>query len=377
MQKHIQPKEEKGGKGTIDYVFLGITTVLVVIGLFVFFSASLGVLAKSQSEFYQILISQIALGFVGGAILLFVCMRVPYTFWKKHAGKLLIAGILFTALVYVPHLGFSHGGARRWISVFGVSFQPVEILKIVFIIYFAAWLSWAKKKIDNPLFGILPLLCILGVMAAVLLFQPDTKSLILMSATGLGMLFLSGTPIKHLLGFGTAVIGIFLILAFSTPYLHKRVETFLNPSSDPTGSSYQLQQGLLAIGSGQMSGRGFGQSIQKFNYLPEPQGDSIFAIIGEEFGFIGCVIVVGLYMLFAMRGLWIARRSPDLFSGLLASGLVILITLQVFMNIASITGLFPLTGVPLVFMSQGGTSLAISLAAIGIILGISKYRHGN
>ena len=214
-------------------------------------------------------------------------------------------------------------------------------------------------------------------MAAGLLFQPDTKSLILMAATGIGMLFLSGTPIKHILGFGAIVVGVFLILAFSTPYLHKRIETFLNPSSDPTGSSYQLQQGLIAIGSGQVRGRGFGQSIQKFNYLPEPQGDSIFAVIGEEFGFIGCTIIVLLYMLFAMRGLWIARRSPDLFSGLLAAGLVILITLQVFMNIASITGLFPLTGVPLVFMSQGGTSLAISLGVIGIILGISKYRHGN
>ena len=374
-QQRLEQRKETRGK--IDYVFLVITVSLVILGLFAFFSASLGVLAKNQGEFYQILISQIGLGFIGGAIALFVCMRIPYTWWKKHAGKLLVGGILFTALVYVPHLGFSHGGARRWIGFAGISFQPVEFLKIVFIVYFAAWLSWAKRKIDNPLFGILPLLAILGVIAGVLLFQPDTKSLILMTATGLLMLFLSGTPIKHLLGFGAIVIGVFLILAFSTPYLHKRVETFLNPSSDPTGSSYQLQQGLIAIGSGQVRGRGFGQSIQKFNYLPEPQGDSIFAVIGEEFGFVGCTIIVLLYMLFAMRGLWIARRSPDLFSGLLAAGLVILITLQVFMNIASITGLFPLTGVPLVFMSQGGTSLAISLGAIGIILGISKYRHGN
>jgi cell division protein FtsW len=376
MQQHLQQKLEKK-KGGIDYIFFAITAILVVLGLFVFFSASLGVLAKNQGEFYQILISQLALGFVGGAVALVVAMRVPYTFWRKHAGKILIAAVLFTSLVYVPHLGFSHGGARRWISILGVSFQPVEFLKVAFIMYFAAWLSWAKKKADNPLFGILPLLVILGIMAAVLLFQPDTKSLILMAATGLGMLFLSGTPVKHLLGFGGIVVGVFLLLAFTTPYLQKRIQTFLHPSSDPTGSSYQLQQGLIAIGSGQVRGRGFGQSIQKFNYLPEPQGDSIFAVIGEELGFIGSVIVVALYMLFAMRGLWIARRSPDLFSGLLAAGLVILITLQVFMNIASIIGLFPLTGVPLVFMSQGGTSLAISLGAIGIILGISKHRHGN
>jgi cell division protein FtsW len=167
---------------------------------------------------------------------------------------------------------------------------------------------------------------------------------------------------------------VFVTLAFTTPYLHQRVETFLHPANDPTGSSYQLQQSLIAIGSGEVRGRGFGQSIQKFNYLPEPQGDSIFAVIGEEFGFIGSALIVLLYILFAMRGLWIARRSADSFSGLLAAGLVILITLQAFMNIASIVGLFPLTGVPLVFMSQGGTSLMISLGAIGIILGISKER---
>ncbi len=361
-------------KKSIDYVFLTIASILVIIGIFVFFSASLGVLARDEGKFYQILISQIALGLVGGAIALYACTRIPYRFWRERSAVILIAGIGLTLLVFVPHLGFAHGGARRWVSIFGISFQPVEFLKIAFIIYLASWLSWAKKRIDNPLFGILPLFVIIGLVASVLVFQPDTKSLILMSATGLGMLFLSGTPIKHLLIFGGGTVVVFLLVAFNTPYLSSRINTFLHPANDPTGSSYQLQQSLIAIGSGQARGRGFGQSIQKFSYLPEPQGDSIFAVIGEEFGFLGTTIVVILYILFAMRGLWIARRAPDLFSGLLASGLVILISLQAFMNIASITGLFPLTGVPLVFMSQGGTSLLISLAAVGIILRISKER---
>ena len=361
-------------KKSIDYIFLTISSILVVVGIFAFFSASLGVLARSEATFYKILISQIALGLVCGAAALIVCTRIPYKFWRQHALVILISGILCTALVFVPGLGFTHGGARRWISLFGVSFQPVELLKIAFIIYLSAWLSWAKARIQSPLFGVLPLVVILGVIASVLVFQPDTKSLILMCATGLGMLFLSGTPLKHLLILGGVSVGLFIIVAFSTPYLRQRVETFINPASDPTGSSYQLQQSLIAIGSGGVQGRGFGQSIQKFSYLPEPQGDSIFAVIGEEFGFIGTTTVVILYILFAMRGLWIARRAPDSFSGLLASGLVILVTLQAFMNIASITGLFPLTGVPLVFMSQGGTSLLLSLASVGIILGISKER---
>ncbi len=364
-------------KKSIDYIFLTLSAILVVAGIFAFFSASLGVLARSESVFYQILISQIALGLVGGTIALIVCMRIPYKFWRKYAGVFLVAAIGLTALVFVPHLGFSHGGARRWISIFGISFQPVEFLKIAFVLYIAAWLSWAKKKVESPLYGILPLIIVLGIIASVLVFQPDTKSLILMSATGLSMLFLSGTPIKHLLILGGVVAIVFVAFAMHTPYLKERVATFLHPANDPTGSSYQLQQSLIAIGSGEVHGRGYGQSIQKFNYLPEPQGDSIFAVIGEEFGFVGSTIIVILYILFAMRGLWIARRAPDTFSGLLVAGLVILVALQAFMNIASIVGLFPLTGVPLVFMSQGGTSLLISLASVGIILGISRERKTN
>lgn len=368
-------ERKKAENHSIDFIFLTITAVIVVAGLFAFFSASLGVLARNQASFYSILLNQLVLGLGGGAVALYFGSRIPHAFWRKHATLILVGSIAATALVFIPGLGLSHGGARRWIALFGISFQPVELLKIGFIMYLAAWLSWAKKKVENPLFGVIPLVVILGIIAAVLLFQPDTKSLILMCGTGLIMLFLSGTPVKHLLILGGVAAGLFIIFALNTPYLAQRVSTFLNPANDPGGASYQLQQGLIAIGSGQMSGKGFGQSIQKFSYLPEPQGDSIFAVIGEEFGFIGTVTVVLLYLLFVMRGLWIARRAPDPFSGLLAAGLVILITLQSFMNIASITGLFPLTGVPLVFMSQGGTSLLISLGSIGIILGISKRRQ--
>ena len=364
----------KKEKASVDYIFLIIAFIIIFAGILAFFSASLGVLARNESKFYSTILSQTVLGLVGGLIAMYVFIKIPTTYLRKYATVILISSIILTALVFVPHLGFAHGGARRWVQIFGISFQPVEILKVAFVIYVSAWLSWVKKKVENPLFGILPVIVILAIIAGVLLLQPDTKSLILMATTGIAMLFLSGTPWKHLLMLGAVAIGVFLILAFTTPYLTKRVETFLHPANDPDGSSYQLQQSLIAIGSGKVTGRGFGQSIQKFSYLPEPQGDSIFAVIGEEVGFIGCTIIVILYILFAMRGLWIARRSPDAFSGLLASGLVILITLQSFMNIASITGLFPLTGVPLVFMSQGGTSLLISLATVGIILGISKNR---
>ena len=188
------------------------------------------------------------------------------------------------------------------------------------------------------------------------------------------MLFISNVPMKYILGIGISIcIGLFVLVSV-TPYLQKRVKTFINPAQDSQGSSYQIQQSLVAIGSGGIFGRGFGQSIQKFTYLPEPQGDSIFAVLGEELGFVGSVAVIILYGLFALRGLHIANRSPDLFSRLLVAGIVILITAQSFMNIASITGVFPLTGVPLVFMSHGGTSLMIYLMSIGIVLQISKFQ---
>ncbi len=351
-----------------------IACVIIFAGMLAFFSASLGVLARNEGKFYSTILSQTVLGLICGLCAMYIFARIPVLFLRKHATLILIGSICLTALVFVPHLGFAHGGARRWITLLGVSFQPVEVLKIGFVIYLSAWLSWAKKKVENPLFGILPVIVILGIIAGVLLLQPDTKSLILMASTGIAMLFLSGTPWKHLIMLGSVTVLVFIIFAIRTPYLAQRVSTFLNPANDPNGSSYQLQQSLIAIGSGKIGGRGFGQSIQKFSYLPEPQGDSIFAVIGEEVGFVGSTTIVLLYILFAMRGLWIARRSADAFSGLLAAGLVILITLQSFMNIASITGLFPLTGVPLVFMSQGGTSLLISLAAVGIILGISRER---
>jgi cell division protein FtsW len=248
-------------------------------------------------------------------------------------------------------------------------------LKFGFIIYFAAWLSWAKNKVQDFRFGMLPFGIMIAVIAFILLKQPDTKSFILITLTGVSMLFVSGTPVKYILGtiFGFAIL--LGSLVYFTPYLQARVKTFINPAQDGQGSSYQIQQSLIALGSGGVFGRGYGQSIQKFNYLPEPQGDSIFAVLGEEFGFVGTFITIFLYLLFLLRGFYIANRTSDYFSGLLVYGIVILITLQSFMHIASVTGVFPLTGVPLVFMSQGGTSLMVYLMAIGIVLHISKFQR--
>ncbi len=362
--------------GKSDKVFLYTVIILLVFGFFSFVSASFGVLAQNSAKFWSIVISQF-IGLVLGGILMYSFSRMDYKLWRKYAFYLFLISIGLTLLVFIPSISLEHGGARRWIDIGPISFQPVELLKISFVIYFAGWLSWVKGKAKQVRYGVLPLVAMLGIVAAILLQQPDTKSIILMFIASASMLILSGVPWKYVgIAFGIGVL-MFGVLAFTKPYLVKRITTFMDPSSDLQGASYQLQQSLIAIGSGGAFGRGYGQSIQKFTYLPEPQGDSIFAVIGEEFGFVGASFVIILYLIFGLRGLRIAYRAPDSFGRLLCAGIVILLLAQSFLNIASIIGLFPLTGVPLVFISHGGTSLMIAMAAVGIILNVSRYQLAN
>lgn len=364
-------------KKSVDRIFLGIVIALVVIGIAMFTSASLGILARSESKFYGVIFNQFVFGLVGGLVALYLGLRIPYKFWRKYSLVLFVLSIALTILVFVPGVGSSHGGANRWVNFLGVSFQPVEFLKISFVIYFAAWLSWAKERVRDFRFSILPLFILLSIIAIILLKQPDTKSLILIAVTGVTMLFVSGIPWKHILGILGIITIAFIILVSFKPYLKERVNTFLNPNQNGSSSSYQLQQSLIAVGSGGTFGRGLGQSIQKFNYLPEPQGDSIFAVIGEELGFVGAVLLIILYIAFALRGYRIGHYAQDSFSKLFVIGIITMITAQSFMNIASIIGVFPLTGVPLVFISHGGTALFLSLGTMGIVLNISKNRKND
>lgn len=360
------------GKKKADKFFLTIVLLLMALGVAMFVSASLGVLAKNEKTFYSVLVSQLVLGFGVGLVGMYLTYKIDYKIWRKYAFYIFLGSILLTAAVFIPSLGMKHQGAERWISLGSVSFQPAEILKFGFVTYFAAWLSWAKNKVQDFKFGILPMGVMLAIIAFILFNQPDTKSFILITITGICMLFLSEVPMKYILGIGMGVVLVLGTLIIFKPYLQERIKTFINPSQDTQGSSYQIRQSLIAFGSGGIFGRGYGQSIQKFSYLPEPQGDSIFAVLGEELGLVGTVGTILLYLLFALRGFYIANHSPDLFSRLLVFGIVILITMQSFMHIASTTGVFPLTGVPLPFMSHGGTSLMIYLIAVGVVLHISK-----
>lgn len=360
-------------KGKIDNVFLGIVISLLVIGVFAFVSASFGILAKNEAKFASVLFSQTIALFIGIGLMI-ACIKVPYKFWRNYAFYFFILTIIFTLLVFIPGLGQEHGGAKRWINLGGMSVQPVEFLKIAFVLYFAGWLSWVKSKAKEVKYSVLPLLVMLSIVALVLWRQPDTKSMIILIFASASMLVASGVPWKYILGIAGISIIALGVLVLTRPYLRDRVVTFIDPSHDVMGKSFQLNQSLIAVGSGEIFGRGLGKGVQKFTYLPEPQGDSIFAVIGEEFGFVGSTLIVILYVAFGLRGMKIAYNAPDSFSRLMVVGLVILILSQSFINIASILGLFPLTGVPLVFISHGGTSLMVSLAVVGIILNVSKNR---
>ncbi|PIP86793.1 hypothetical protein COV42_01030 [Candidatus Campbellbacteria bacterium CG11_big_fil_rev_8_21_14_0_20_44_21] len=358
---------------SLDKPFLIITLILSFVGFFLFISASTSLLAREGARLSSVVFNQIVFGLLSGLLAMYLTSRLDYRFWKKYSFFFFLFTFFVSLLVFVPALGFSSGGARRWIQIGSLpSFQPVELLKLGFVVYFAAWVSNIRGKIKTFQYGLLPLIIIMALIALVLLRQPDTGSLVVIFVAGLSMFFTAGGRWKDMALSLLVASLLFSALAFSRPYIRDRILTFFHPEENTKSSSYQINQSLIAIGSGQFFGRGFGQSIQKFSYLPEPVSDSIFAVIAEEWGFFGSSILIVLFLAFALRGLKIASASKDVFGGLLGTGLVILITAQSFLNIASMLGVFPLTGMPLLFVSHGGTALFFALAEAGIVLNISK-----
>ncbi|MEX1086977.1 MAG: putative peptidoglycan glycosyltransferase FtsW, partial [Candidatus Paceibacterota bacterium] len=324
-------------------------------------------------SFSDVVLKQFLFGLVGGTGAMFIVSHIHYRNWRAYAFYVFCASIILTLLVFIPQISFEHGGARRWLSLGPFTLQPSEVLKIGFVIYFAAWLSGVRKRVHTYLYGLLPFLVLLVITGAIVLGQRDTDTFAMIVFAGLAMYMVAGARWRHIGIVIAAGLSGAVVLALSRPYIMGRILTFLDPTQDPLGASYQIRQSLIAIGSGGFSGRGFGQSIQKFGFLPEPIGDSIFAVAAEEFGFIGSFAIIALFIFFAYRGLYIAARAPDFFSRLLVVGIVILIVVQSFMNIAAMLGMIPLSGMPLLFISHGGTALIITLVEVGIILNVSKY----
>jgi cell division protein FtsW len=359
---------------TVDKQFFISTVILIIVGFLIFSSASLGLLATSGNTYSSVAFSQTFYGLFGGTIAMLVASRIQYKKWRKYAFYLFVGSLILTAMVFLPKIGLEHGGARRWLAFGSFSFQPAEFLKTAFILYFAAWLSSIKGKVETIKYGLAPFVAMLAVVGVIMLKQPDTDTFFLILTTGLAMFITAGGKWRHVtILFVTALIGLGLV-AMVRPYVKDRIVTFFHPSENGLTSGYQIQQSLIAIGSGGLTGRGFGQSVQKFNFLPEAIGDSIFAVAGEEFGFVGTVALVTLYVFFAFRGLKIAKNTEDTFGRLLVVGIVILIVEQSFVNIGAMLGVLPLSGNPLPFISHGGTALLITLAQVGIILNVSRYQ---
>jgi cell division protein FtsW len=354
----------------IDRTLAAITVLLTLGGVLIFFSASLSLLPKGGSIFASALASQLILGLGGGMAALAATLFIPLQLFKRYALHVFVAAVVLCLAVFIPGLGVTANGATRWINFGITTFQPAELLKIGYVLLMARILSMGPQRGTDLMQGILPFAAV--VASVLLLLQPDTDTLIIILASGVAMLFATGFRPRNL----AILAGIALLcgglLLFMRPYLLERVQTFIDPSRDPLGSGYHIQQSLIAVGSGEVWGKGFGQSVQKFTYLPEASTDAIFAVYAEEFGFIGSLMLVAGFLFFILRGLWVSARASDVFGALVTLGFVVIIGGQAFLNITAMIALIPVGGLPLPFVSHGGSALLMTLAMAGFMLSVSR-----
>lgn len=350
-----------------------ILALLLIFGLIMLSSASSVIAFQNFDDPYYYLKHQLLYGVLLGGLVFFALSRIDYTYWKKIAFPLMIISLILLLLVFVPGIGTELLGAKRWIHVGGIFFQPSEMVKLTFLFYLAAWLETRGHQVKEMSAGLTSFLVMLGALVAIIaVAQKDLGTTIVLTVIALSVYFVAGAPWKHMgiiAGLGAIMLTI-LIKLF--PFRAERLTVFLNPELDPQGIGYHINQALLAIGSGGMFGLGLGHSRQKFNYLPEAATDSIFAVIGEELGFFFSVMLIVLFLAFVLEGLRIARNSPDPFGKYLAVGITSWIGFQALINISAMLSLVPLTGIPLPFISYGSSSLITTLAAVGILAAVSK-----
>ena len=363
----------------IDYVIALVVTILLAFGLVMMYSISPILSHKltgsADRNFYFVRqIQFMALGVVGWI----AATAVPFTVWRKWAPKLLIVAMLGLVALLIPGLAQSSHGATRWLQVGPISVQPAEILKLALILYLAAWFEKRQSDIRSFWDGVVPFSIMVGAACFVIVvLQRDMGTMLVLLAAAVGMFFAAGMKWRHLLGiFSVGTLGLWSAIVFF-PHRVERFTTFFNPKcSDPKyalDTSLHICQALLGVGSGGIFGLGLGHSIQVYGYLPEAPNDSIFAIIAEEFGLIGSVAIIGLFGVLVYRGFQVARAAPDVFSRLVATGISLWLMFQAGINIGAMLSLVPLTGIPLPFISYGGTSLVVCLFGVGILLNISKY----
>lgn len=359
-------------KSTPDFLLIILTFSLLAIGLIMVYSASaIWAEYKFHDSFF---FAKRQLLFAGvGVVAMFFIMNIDYWIWRDWSKVLIIVCFLLLVLVLIPGVGMVRNGSRSWIGVGAFSIQPSEFMKLAMIAFLAKYLSENQKNITSFKHGLFPALVLVFIAFGMIMLQPDLGTGTVMVGTCIAMIFVAGARISHFIGLGVLGLAGFAALVLSAPYRIKRITSFLNPWEDPLGSGFQIIQSLYAIGPGGLFGLGLGQSRQKFFYLPEPQTDFIFAILAEELGFIGGSLVLLLFSLLLWRGVRIALGAPDLYGSFLAIGIISMVAIQVMINIGVVTGLMPVTGITLPFLSYGGSSLTLMLMAIGVLLNISKH----
>lgn len=357
-----------------DRIFFMLVLGLMLAGLAIFSSAALGLLARESSSVSKDILLQAGLGLGLGFLALITARAIPLAHIKRFAPYIYAATILLTILVFIPGIGLRANGATRWIDIGFTTVQPAEFLKIGFVLVLAWWLTPRARQLSDFKKGLLPFALMLALPAAILLAQPNTSTTMLLVATGAVMYFVAGAPWRDFGILALCAVVALVVIVSVRPYALDRVKTFFDPSANSLTTGYQIQQSLIAIGSGGLLGRGFGQSVEKFNYLPEPDGDSVFAVFAEETGFVGATLLLLLFVAIAARGIVIAGDSRDFFGGLVALGFSFLIIFQAFINICAMLGIIPLTGLPLPFVSHGGTALMAALLMCGFILNVAAHR---
>ncbi len=367
----------KKQKNHPDFILSATISLLLTLGFAILASVSITVSQKIFGNSFQFLMHQIKYGYLPGLILGFLAYKINLKPLRKISLPALFTTILLMVLVFLPKIGVSIGGANRWIALGPIIIQPSELLKLTFIIYLAAWLTKHKERNKKSIQLFLPLIIILAVVCALLIKQPDISTLFTVAAITLVMYFSAGTPFWQTGLLILSGIGALAILIKTAPYRLNRFLVFLRPDAQPLGIGYQMKQALIAIGSGALIGQGLGLSVQKAGFLPEPMTDSIFAVFAEETGFVGAIILISLFLIFAWQGFKIAKQSSETFFKLMAIGITFWITFQAFINIGAMIGILPLTGIPLPLVSYGSSHLVMELIAIGLLLNISKHTKNN
>lgn len=357
-----------------DFALLLVTLLLLALGLVMVFSASYIIAEESARDPYFFLRRQAMWNLLGLAGLFFMA-RFPYWKLRRLSLFLVLAHFIFLVLIFVPGIGHEINEARRWLAFGSVTVQPAEFSKFALVIFTAAYLSSRSIRMDKFWSSSFIPLCLAGVSFILIFFQPDLGTgLVIMAAVAV-IVFMAGIPWKQLAGLGLVSLPLLAGLTIAAPYRMKRLLSFRDPWADPIEDGYQIIQSLFALGPGHIFGVGLGRSRQKLYYLPQPFNDFIFAVIGEELGFVGAVTVLLLFFILIWRGIRIALAAPDSFGSLLAAGITASLAIQVLVNIAVVTGSVPVTGLNLPLISAGGSSAFFALSGIGILLNISRYAH--